>query len=532
MTSTNTEAIETPAHAHMVLKTFNSSVNRPGNSWLGVLVWLCGWGLMNVLDGSLNIENLSLLLVLSSAMAAIWLSAAAAIFACFVAVMAFNWTFIPPRGSFAVDLQQHALLLLTVFSVGIVVALLMARQRRLAADAVRFATQADLLRSIHEAVRDAKEVAEFAAALQLALTNLSGGSVVVRLMAPEDQSTDAQRNAEVATAGILTSEVLSNLQQCQNDAAAFQPAVVNAAGQQDLYLPVRGRESCYGAVLLQTDEKADSAQGLVATAQALCDQIGATLERAATASKAKAAWEEAHSQRLRNTMLAAISHDYRTPLATILGAASSLHQQSDRLTREQQHRLCSTIIDEVGQLTLLTDNTLQLARLDAPGVRLKFDWESAEEIVGSVVKRLRQRSPDVKLSVRVEPGLPLLRCDATLLVQLMNNLLDNAIKHAGSSSPIEIQARRVKERVLLAVCDRGPGVPSAWKERIFDAFECGDSSSSSRGAGVGLALCRAIVLAHGGSLHVRDRPRGGSCFECYLPLVEQPHGPDAPEAAS
>ena len=497
-----------------------------------MLVWLCGWALMNLLDGSLSIENLSLLLVLSSAVAAIWLSAPTAILACFVAVMAFNWTFIPPRGTFAVDLQQHALLLLTVFSVGIVVALLMARQRRLAADAMRFATQADSLRSIHEAVRDAKEVAEFPAALQLALTNLSGGSVVVQLMTPEDPSTPVVESGAANTAGILTSEVLSNLQQCQNDAVAFQPGVVNAAGQQDLYLPVRGRESCYGAVLLQTDEKVESAQGLVATAQALCDQIGVALERAASASKAKAAWEEAHSQRLRNTMLAAISHDYRTPLATILGAASSLHQQSDRLTRQQQHRLCGTIIDEVGQLTLLTDNTLQLARLDAPGVRLKFDWESAEEIVGSVVKRLRQRNPDVKLSLRVEPGLPLLRCDATLLVQLMNNLLDNAIKHAGSSAPIEIQARRVKERVLLAVCDRGPGVPSAWKERIFNAFERGDTSLSARGAGVGLALCRAIALAHGGRLQVRDRQRGGSSFECYLPLVKQPHGPDAPEAAS
>lgn len=296
---------------------------------------------MNVLGGSLNVENLPLLLVLSSAMAAIWPSALASIFACFAAVMAFNWTFIPPRGSFAVDLQQHALLLLTVFSVDTVVALLMARQRRLAADAVRFATQADLLRSIHEAVRDAKEVAEFAAALQLALTNLSGGSVVVLLIAPEDPSTPV---IEAGAAGILTSEVLSNLQQCQNDVAAFQPAVANAAGHQDLYLPVRGRESCYGVVLLQTDEKADSAQGLVATAQALCDQIGATLGLGATASKAKAAWEEAHSQRLRKTMLATISYGYRTQIATILGAASSLRQQMDRLTREQQHRLCSTTI--------------------------------------------------------------------------------------------------------------------------------------------------------------------------------------------
>ena len=514
----------------MVSKASHLLESCRGNRWPGALVWLLGWGLMSTLDGALSVENLSLLLVLSSAIAAIWLSAPQAIFACFVAVMAFNWTFVPPRGTFSVDLLQHALLLPTVFSVSMVVALLMARQRTLAADAIRFATQANLLRSIHESLRDAQEITDFSAALTLALTNLSGGgSIAVLLMEPQAQSTPV---IEAGTAGILTSEVVSNLQQCQNNAEAFQPAVVNAAGQQDLYLPVRGRESCYGAALLQTDEKADSANGLIATAQALCDQVGVALERAATASKAKAAWEEAHSQRLRNTMLAAISHDYRTPLATILGAASSLHQQSDRLTREQQLRLCDTIIGEVDYLTLLTDNTLQLARLDAPGVRLQFDWESAEEIVGSVVKMLRQRSPNVKLSLRVEPGLPLLHCDATLLVQLMNNLLDNAIKHSASSTPIEIQARRVRHQVLLGVCDRGPGVPPAWKERIFEAFERGDISSLARGAGVGLALCRAIVLAHGGSLQVRDRRRGGSSFECYLPLMEQPLGPGVSEAMS
>jgi two-component system sensor histidine kinase KdpD len=142
--------------------------------------------------------------------------------------------------------------------------------------------------------------------------------------------------------------------------------------------------------------------------------------------------------------------------------------------------------------------------------------------------------------LRVEPDLPLLRCDAVLLVQLMNNLVDNAIRYAGNSSALEIQARRVVNDVMLSVGDRGPGVPLAWRERIFDAFERGDYQAPSvpvgaergrRGAGIGLAVCRAIANAHGGRLRVRSRTRGGSSFECLLPIEAQPLGSEAPGTA-
>jgi two-component system sensor histidine kinase KdpD len=264
----------------------------------------------------------------------------------------------------------------------------------------------------------------------------------------------------------------------------------------------------------------------------LCDQLGAALERGAANRATAAAQQLAHDHALRNTLLTAISHDHRTPLATILGAASALHDQDERLSAQQRRRLATTIVDEATQLARLTDNTLQLARLGSTGVALQCDWESVEELVGSVLRRLRQRSPHRRVTVNLEAALPLLRCDAVLMVQLLDNLVDNALTHGGADAAVEVVAQRAGADVLIAVRDRGPGVPVAQGERIFDTFYRGprvasttgdaDIDAARPGAGVGLALCRAIATAHAGQLRLRHRRRGGSSFELTLPVHESP----------
>ena len=294
------------------------------------------------------------------------------------------------------------------------------------------------------------------------------------------------------------------------------------------YLPLRGLRSTPAAALVRMETNGHMPEGLLKHMQALCDQVGAAIERDAALGMAASAREHANEQALRNTLLTAISHDHRTPLATILGAATALHDQGERLSPPQRQRLAASIVDEATQLSRLTDNTLQLARLGSVGQSLRRHWESVEELVGSVLRRVRQRKPSQQLKVRVEPGLELLRCDAVLMVQLLDNLVDNALKHGSAEGPVEVVARRVGNGILIAVRDRGPGVPPALRERIFDTFELGERANPSgaegsrRGAGVGLALCRAIARAHGGELRLRPRGHGGSSFELHLPIEPVP----------
>lgn len=488
--------------------------SRPASPWLALLAWAATWGTLLALDGQVDLGSLSLLLVLGAAVAAVVSPPLLSLVACAAAVLAFNWTFVPPRRSFSVDLHQHALLLLTMGAVSVLVALLVARQRRLAAQAGRLAEEARQLRALGETLRDSDDPIAGTSALRVALEAHLGGTVTLLLL---KGATPPHNDAEAAVlSGPADADTLAGLWLCLRQSTPFGPGSGRHEEQPHWYLPMRGRQGSWGAAVTTARRPEAMPQ-----AQALCDQMGQALERAQAQRLAATALQEAQAQKLRNTLLAAISHDHRTPLATILGAASSLHDQAERLSPEQRRRLAATIVDETTQLARLTDNTLQLARLDTPGLALRLDWESAEEIVGAVLRRVQQRDPARRVKSRVEPGLPLLRCDAVLLVQLLDNLLDNALKYSEPSAPVELLARRVGDELLLAVRDRGPGVPLAQRERIFEVFQRGNDHAP-RGAGVGLAVCRAIARAHGGRLTLRPRGHGGSSFECRLPIVEAP----------
>ena len=328
-------------------------------------------------------------------------------------------------------------------------------------------------------------------------------------------------DAAVLRLGEPDGDQATGLWHCLRSGDPLGPGTPRHAGQPDWYLPMRGRGQCLGAAVLrgrglQPDE------ALRDHLQALCDQMGIALQRARSLRDAQAARDAAQSQAVRNALLAAISHDYRTPLATIMGAASSLQTQGARMDAAQRERHAATIVEEAQRLARMTDNTLQLARLDAPGVALRCDWESAEELVGAALARARRHDASRRVRARLEPDLPLLWCDALLLTQLLDNLVDNALKYSPDPAPVEILVRREGEQLVLAVRDRGPGVPPAWRERIFEVFQRGESPAQRQGAGVGLAVCRAIARAHGGELRLRPRGRGGSSFECVLPLRAPP----------
>lgn len=500
--------------------------------WQGAAVWLAAWVGMFLLDGHVDLASLALIPVLASAFAALWLPLPVSIVACAATVLAFDYAFVPPRGTFSVDLRHHALLLVTVLVVTWIVALLVAGQRERAAGERRQAMRARQLLTLGEALRDADDPRACGPRLQEALASLVGATAgLVLLDCPAPSTGDPSGAVEV---GDLTPDERAGLWLGLREGRALGPGTGRYEQQAGWYLPMRGRRSCFGAALLRLAGIPPDADAVRAHAQALCDQMGLALQRRWAMRSAAAAKEAADSQALRNTLLAAISHDYRTPLATILGAASSLHDQADRLTAAQRLRLAATIIDEADQLARLTDNTLQLARLDAPGLVLHTDWESAEEIVGTVLRRLRQRAPALAVRARVDRDLPLLRCDAVLLVQMLDNLVDNAFTYAGPDAGVEIVATRRPDAVVLAVRDRGPGVPPEWRDRIFEVFQRVDpaprhpparEAPARRGAGVGLAVCRAIARAHGGELTLRPRSHGGSSFECALPVVAPPARP-------
>lgn len=498
---------------------------RPGAPWWpGLAAWVLAWALMLVLDGHVDLANQALLLILAAAVAAIWWGPLLSAASIGLAVLAFNFAFVPPRGTLSVDLHQHGLLLLAMVCVSWIVSALMARLRRLAVEAETHARRSDELRRFGDALRESEDPLQDEARLRQTLGAVGGGDAVLLAL--------SSTTAEPRWFGEASSDEQDGLRLCVRDGRALGPGSGRHEEQRGWYLPLRGRQRTHGAALVRLQADAHPGEAERLHAQALCDQLGTALERADAERAAAHAQQQAQLQSMRNTLLSAVAHDHRTPLATIISAAGALQHQDDRLDAARRQSLAATILDEAGQLARITDNTLQLARLDAVGLGLAKDWESPEELIGSVMRRMRLRDPGRRLRVRVDPGLPLVRCDAVLVVQLIDNLVDNALKHAGEGGPVEVTARANEGRVVIAVRDRGPGVPEALVPRLFEPFSrgvaVGDEAgvrASPRGTGVGLALCRAIARVHGGELVMRRRRGGGASFEFSLPIEPMPPSP-------
>ena len=227
------------------------------------------------------------------------------------------------------------------------------------------------------------------------------------------------------------------------------------------------------------------------------------------------------SERLRNSLLSTISHDLRTPLAALVGLADTVQLTKPPPTEEQRELILS-MRSSAMRMTALVNNLLDMARLESGAVRLNRQWQPLEEVVGSAIGASVTLLEDRPLKVNLAPDLPLLQFDAVLIERVLCNLLENAAKYTPAHTPINIEAHAETDVVIVCVNDHGPGLPSGREDAIFEKFERGSKEGSTTGVGLGLAICRAIMQAHGGSIRGQTRDTGGASFVLSLPRGEPP----------
>jgi two-component system sensor histidine kinase KdpD len=223
---------------------------------------------------------------------------------------------------------------------------------------------------------------------------------------------------------------------------------------------------------------------------------------------------------LRNTLLASISHDLRTPLAVMAGAGSTLATRGASLDDATRVALARSIETKAREMSELVSNVLDLTRLDAGEVVLNRDAEQLEELVGAALNQYEERLAGHPVELRIPNDLPPVFVDATLVVQVFGNLFDNAAKYTPPGTRVYVSATNDGPFVRVAVDDDGPGLPPGDPEELFEKFRRGDREATIVGAGLGLAICRAIVRAHGGTIEARRRPERGARFEFTLPIAE------------
>jgi two-component system sensor histidine kinase KdpD len=256
-------------------------------------------------------------------------------------------------------------------------------------------------------------------------------------------------------------------------------------------------------------------------------QIGLALERALLAEQAEAARVSAEGESLRNTLLASISHDLRTPLAVMAGAGSTLAEHGASLDEATRSALARSIETKAREMSDLISNVLDLMRFESGQIKLRNDWQTLDDLVESALRALEEPLTRYSVELRLPADLPPVYVDAALITQVFANLLDNIVKYTPPGTHIVIAAviddngaRRVAGSVRVSVDDDGPGLPAGDPALLFEKFQRGTGEGTIVGVGLGLAICRAIIRAHGGEIEAHARAAGGTRIELTLPTVE------------
>lgn len=461
----------------------------PGGYLLALLATAAAVLAAGLAQHYLGLTDLSLVFMLAVLLVAARTDTGPAMLAAVLSFLGYNFFFIEPRYTLYIE-ARHAVATVMLFLAAALVA------GRLAS---RLAQQLEALR---EANRHAR--ARQALSQQLALAT------------DEAAVLEAARQAFAAA---LDARTWLQLAPSPEPLQAV-PAQATREHQGWWFLPLTGPDGPLGTLGLHLREGAPALEESDRdVARAMAADVSQALLRTRLAEALAQERIAREAERTRSALLASVSHDLRTPLASIIGAAESLESFGDGLPRAERGALLDTIREEGQRLDRYIQNLLDMTRLGHGSVVLRVDWIGIDELIGAAVARLRRARPQVRIEVAVPPGLPPVCVHGPLLEQAIYNLLDNAAKFAGAAGPVRIEVAQSSGRLDLRVRDAGPGIPDGRRQRVFEMFDTdGRGDRKARGSGLGLAICRAIAQAHGGGIEAEAVPRGAS-LRLWLPAA-------------
>lgn len=465
----------------------------------------------------LDLANSVMLFLLAVALVAVRLGRGPAIFTAFCSVALFDFFFVPPRLSFAVSDMQYLVTFAVMLAVALIITHLttgLARQAQTAeARELQALTLYDLAKALAGALAQTQVLEAGARFLR---ENLHAET---HLVLP-----DAQENLHsIAAPATPLSSAAENTARSVFDSGEVIEADYIAGGERrSIFLPLKGSTRMRGVLVVLVEyghrEVLRSQRSLLMTVASL---MAIAIERLHFVEVAHNSQLQVSSERLRSSILSALSHDVRTPLTVMYGMADSLALAKPPLSALAQETAI-TIRDQALLLNNMVGNLLEMARLQTGQVRLRKEWQPLEEVIGASIKLLGTGLQGHAVKVSLPPDLPLLEFDAVLVERVFCNLLENAAKYSPASADINVRAQACDATIEIAICNAGAGFPPDSLTRIFDLFERGSVESSVPGFGVGLSICRTIVEAHGGVIRAFNPAGGGACVCFTLPRGTPP----------
>lgn len=480
-----------------------------------------------------DLANIAMVYLAGVVIAAVWLGRGPAVLAAVLGVAAFDFFFVAPQLTFAISDVQYLLTFAVMLAVGLLIANLTTRLRSLADSARERERRTSLLYAMSRELAAARDRREVAAVAVRHVRDTFDGDAAILISRPPDQSTAME---VLATAG--SPDWLNDREQGVAR-WAFDHGKTAGIGTQTLsasaghYRPLVASQGKVGVLTIRPRDPAGlSAMPQLLLLDTFVNQISLALERVSLIEGHQTARLEAESERLRSALLSSVSHDLRTPLATIAGAATAL-QAGTSLTASTREELTNSIVQESEHLNDLIANLVYATRLEAGGVELNREWTSVEEIVGAGLFRHRDALRSRPFQIRISADLPFLRVDNAMLPQVVHNLVDNALRYTPPNTAIDLSAWATGSHVIMKIGDQGPGLSDGDRSKVFQRFYRGRASSSNGaggGIGLGLTICEGIIKAHGGRIWAEANMPRGAAFLFSVP-IERPQPPLPQEEA-
>ncbi len=426
------------------------------------------------------------------------------------AVALFDFLFVPPRMTFAWSDVKRIVTFAGMVVVAAVISTLSNRTRRQEWQARDTAVRTMALCKFQAELSSCAQIQQLISITQRHIERLMAAEVAI-ILATEDG------NLDLAASGVTSSQAA--LAQ-----AAWQRREVSSeatAQQWFLWVPLAGIRETLGVVGVGTRYciREDSESGLLVVA--FCNQLATAIERVRLAVAAQRSQVEVETERMRSSLLSAVSHDLKTPLAAIVAAGTTLLGQEATLGKAESHELLSAVVTEAERLGRLIQKILSVTRLESPTIELRRSPEALEEIIAAARERVGKEFEPVQILVDLPNDLPWVQVEPALVEQVFVNLFENALRHAGPHVSIKISVRAAAPYVTVQVSDDGPGIAEPELEKVFEKFYRGKSADRrDGGAGLGLTICRAIITAHGGRIGIRNGGDGGVVVEFSMPIAE------------
>jgi two-component system sensor histidine kinase KdpD len=499
-------------------------------------------GVCSLLQSGMTHQEFDLLYLLPVLTSATRLGRGPAIFAALVGTLSLDFFFAVPRYTLTVADARSGFTLLVFLAVGLLISHLTARVHEEAQSAKAREARTHALYRLSRAIGATSRPEQAAQVVAQEVCDLFDKPGVVLL---PDERGQVQVAAEIlaATAGTCATVQLAPPAPPawfdDNERAtaiwAFEhgesagSGTDTLSGASALYVPMKTAAQTWGLLgLLPAPGEGRLTTDELHMLEALAGLAGLALERMKLTADARRAELLSQAEAFRQALLDSVSHDLRTPLAALIGAATSYLEDPTAYDSQGLRRLLEGIRDEAGLMNSLIEKMLDMARLESGSLAPTFDWCDMQDLIGTAVTAQESQLAGRSVAIHVPEGLPLVRCDFVLVERVLSNLLDNAAKYSPPGSPLEITARRLDGAVEIAVLDRGPGIPATEREAIFGKFYRLKHPGGPGGTGLGLSIAQGIIQAHGGRVWVEDRPGGGTRAVFTLPQGDDQPGP-APE---